>query len=268
VAAPRSTCRIAPEICGFLGAPDRVVLTGPAVMPILELSDVTMSYGAGRSRRAALTDVSLTIPRGAFALLMGPSGAGKSTLLKLVLAMERPDTGTIRVAGRDIHRLRKASIPYLRRNVGAIFQDFKLLAEASPLDNVALALEVLGRAPGEVKARAREALLQVELDPDTRRPARCLSGGEQQRVAIARALAGDPAILLADEPTGNLDPRLTKEILDLLAAVCRRGTTVLVATHDPLVLQHAAHTQCLELEAGRLVHRQPLLEPAVDHAAA
>jgi cell division transport system ATP-binding protein len=220
---------------------------------ILELCGVTMSYGSGRQRRAALRDVSLQIAEGAFALLEGPSGAGKSTLLKLVLAMERPERGTIRVADRDIARLRKSSIPYLRRNVGAVFQDFKLLLDATPRENVALALQVLGLPRAEVDARARKALADVELDPDMRRPARCLSGGEQQRVAIARALAGEPAILLADEPTGNLDPRLSREILDLLQAVCARGTTVMVATHDPLVHEHAAATHILELRDGRLV---------------
>jgi len=222
-------------------------------MAIIEFCDVTMTYGRGRKRAAALRGVSFSVQEGAFAVIMGPSGAGKSTLLKLVLAMERPDHGTIRVADRDIHRLRKGSIPYLRRNVGAVFQDFKLLQDATPMENVALALQVLGMPRREVRERAARALHQVELDPFTPRPARCLSGGEQQRVAIARALAGEPAILLADEPTGNLDPRLTREILDLLAGIRDRGTTVLVATHDPLVLDHASLTQTIHLEHGRLV---------------
>lgn len=223
-------------------------------MPILEFCGVTMSYGGfGTARTTALADVSFAAAAGSFVLLTGPSGAGKSTLLKLVLASERPNAGTIRVADRDIHRLRKSSIPYLRRNVGAVFQDFKLLQDASPLENVALALQVLGLPPREVAERATRALRDVELDPATRRPARCLSGGEQQRVAIARALAGDPAILLADEPTGNLDPRLSREILELLEAVRQRGTTVVVATHDPLVLDHVSSSQMLTLAAGRLI---------------
>ena len=222
-------------------------------MAILEFAGVTMSYGNRGGCVTALDEVSFAVAEGAFALLTGPSGAGKSTLLKLVLASERPDRGTIRVAGRDIHRLRKSSIPYLRRNVGAVFQDFKLLPDASPRENVALALQVLGIGPAEVEQRARKSLLEVELDPDTRRPARCLSGGEQQRVAIARALAGDPAILLADEPTGNLDPRLSREILELLQRVCARGTTVMIATHDPLVIDHVAASHRLELARGRLV---------------
>jgi cell division transport system ATP-binding protein len=223
-------------------------------MPILEFAGVTMSYGTGaRGSVTALRDVSFVTAEGAFVVLTGASGAGKSTLLKLVLASERPDAGTIRVADRDIHRLRKSSIPYLRRNVGAVFQDFKLLPDATALENVKLALQVLGLPPAEVAARATKALREVELDPSMKRSSRCLSGGEQQRVAIARALAGDPAILLADEPTGNLDPRLSREILDLLQTVRERGTTVLIATHDPLVLEHATPSQMLTLSAGRLV---------------
>ncbi|MCB9718229.1 MAG: ATP-binding cassette domain-containing protein [Myxococcales bacterium] len=212
-----------------------------------------MNYGRGPRRRSALRGVSIGVPEGAFSVLLGPSGAGKSTLLKLVLAMERPEEGTIRVAGRDIHRLRKGSIPYLRRNVGVVFQDFKLLLDATPMENVALALQVLGMPRREVRERAASALCRVELDPRIRRPARCLSGGEQQRVAIARAVAGDPAILLADEPTGNLDPRLTQEIVDVLEGIRRRGTTVLLATHDPLVLDLAPLTQQIHLEHGRVV---------------
>jgi len=228
-------------------------------MATLEFDDVTMTYGSGSTARRALLEVSFSLDRSAFAVLSGPSGAGKSTLLKLVLAMERPQSGTIRVAQRDIHRLRNGSIPYLRRNVGAIFQDFKLLQDANPLENVALALQVLGMRGREVRARAAHALEQVEISPTTKRAVRCLSGGEQQRVAIARALAGEPAILLADEPTGNLDPRLTKEILELLAAVRLRGTTVLLATHDPQVMNWADATDFLRLQGGTLMeHRRSL----------
>jgi len=222
-------------------------------MPILEFSSVTMTYGRGRAKTVALRDVSFRVPEGAFSVLVGPSGAGKSTLLKLVLAMERPDEGTIRVADRDIHRLRNHSIPYLRRNVGAVFQDFKLLPDATPLENVALALQVLGLPRKEVHRRARRALEQVELDPGTKRSVSRMSGGEQQRVAIARALSGEPAILLADEPTGNLDPRLSHEILDVLARVNERGTTVMLATHDPLVRESGNVNHELALEGGLLV---------------
>ena len=223
-------------------------------MAILEFSSVTMTYGRGRAKTVALRDVSFSVPEGAFSVLVGPSGAGKSTLLKLVLAMERPDAGTIRVAERDIHRLRKHSIPYLRRNVGAVFQDFKLLPDANPLENVSLALQVLGLPRREVRARASRALEQVELDPGTKRAVSRMSGGEQQRVAIARALSGEPAILLADEPTGNLDPRLSREILEVLARINERGTTVMLATHDPIVREAGVVNHELELDGGRLVN--------------
>jgi cell division transport system ATP-binding protein len=241
-------------------------------VPILEFSGVTMTYSGAGAKTTALSDVGFAVAEGAFVLLSGPSGAGKSTLLKLVLAAERPDRGTIRVAGRDIHRLRKSSIPYLRRNVGAVFQDFKLLPDATPLENVALALQVLARKPSEVEGRAKRALRSVELSADLRRPVRCMSGGEQQRVAIARALAGEPAILLADEPTGNLDPRLTCEILELLQSVCTRGTTVVLASHDPQVMQHIVPSHMLELEGGRLVgdsapQHATAIEPTAEETA-
>jgi cell division transport system ATP-binding protein len=218
---------------------------------ILELCGVTKTYG--RAARPALADVSLTIHRGEFALLMGPSGAGKSSLLKLILAMELPERGTIRVAGRDVHRLTQSSIPYLRRNLGAVFQDFKLLPEATPLENVRLTLQVLGLRRRLIVTRAREALLRVGIDPTSKTPVRCMSGGEQQRVALARALAGRPPILLADEPTGNLDPALTRDILRQLELIRAAGTTILLATHDPLVYRHAAASRVLHLEGGRLI---------------
>jgi len=217
---------------------------------ILELCSVTKSY-AGK-KLPAVDNVTMAVEKGEFVLLSGPSGAGKSTLLRLILAVERLDRGTIRVAGRDIGRLSRASIPYLRRNVGVVFQDFKLLAEATPMENVGLALQVLGMPRSKVVERGRRALARVEIDPNDRKPVRCLSGGEQQRVALARAIAGQPAILLADEPTGNLDPRLTCDILDLLGDISRRGTTVLLATHDPIVMEHAPATRQLHIVEGRL----------------
>lgn len=227
----------------------------------IELSRVSKTYGRPGRQRPALAEVSLRIDRGEFALLVGPSGAGKSTLLKLILAMEQPERGTIRVAGRDVHRLTRASIPYLRRNLGAVFQDFKLLPEATALDNVRLALQVLGLRRRACVQRAREALARVGLDPDIATPVRCLSGGEQQRVALARALAGRPPILLADEPTGNLDPALTRDILRQLELVRAAGTTILLATHDPVVYRHAAASRVLHLELGRLLEDRTLARP-------
>jgi cell division transport system ATP-binding protein len=237
--------------------------------PAIELQRVSKTYGRVGRQRPALADVSLRIEQGEFALLMGPSGAGKSTLLELILALELPDCGSIRVAGRDVHRLTRASIPYLRRNLGAVFQDFKLLPEATPLENVRLALQVLGLRRRAVVARAREALIRVGLDPRMSKPVRCLSGGEQQRVALARAIAGRPPILLADEPTGNLDPALTRDILHALELIRAGGTTILLATHDPIVLRHAAASRVLYLDGGRLVEdrqldRQPMFAPELD----
>jgi cell division transport system ATP-binding protein len=223
---------------------------------IIELNRVTKTYG--HAPQPALHDVSVRIEQGEFALLMGPSGAGKSTLLQLVMAMQQPDRGTIRVAGRDVHRLTRASIPYLRRNLGAVFQDFKLLPEATPLENVRLALQVLGLRRRDVVGRAREALSRVGIDPRSRKPVRCMSGGEQQRVALARALAGRPPILLADEPTGNLDPALTRDILRSLELIRAAGTTILLATHDPVVYHHANASRVLHLEMGRLIEDRVL----------
>jgi cell division transport system ATP-binding protein len=232
---------------------------------ILELCDVTKTY-AGK-KQPAIDGVTMAVEEGEFVLLSGPSGAGKSTLLRLILAMERLDGGTIRVAGRDIDRLSRASIPYFRRNVGAVFQDFKLLGEATPIENVSFALQVLGMRRGKVVEWSRRALSQVEIDPDDRKPVRCLSGGEQQRVALARAIAGQPAILLADEPTGNLDPRLTCDILDLLGGISRRGRTVLFATHDPIVMEHAPATRQLHIVKGRLEDCDGVLVAASESGA-
>ena len=256
-AAPREArSAVGGLLSGFWGlSGGRVKAERESLGPVavIEFSDVSKTYGRPGKVPAALQDVSFSVGEGELALVVGPSGAGKSTLLKLILAMERPESGVIRVAGRDVQRLRKGSIPYLRRNVGAVFQDFKLLPDATPTENVALALHVLGMSRRDVRDRAQAALRAVNLDPDLRKPVRQFSGGEQQRVAVARALAGEPAILLADEPTGNLDPELTLEILALFREIARRGTTVLLATHDPLVMEAAGATQTLRLSAGALV---------------
>ena len=226
-------------------------------MPILEFSDVTKTYGRPGKVPPALDGVSFAIDAGELVLLVGPSGAGKSTLIRLVLAAERPERGVIRVAGRDISRLRRGSIPYLRRNVGVVFQDFKLLPEASGRENVELALQALGWPRPVVRERAARALASVEMADLAGKPVCRLSGGEQQRVAVARAIAAAPPILLADEPTGNLDPHLTTELLGLLGKIAAAGTTVVVATHDPAVVQALAPARVLRLEGGRLVADRP-----------
>jgi cell division transport system ATP-binding protein len=198
---------------------------------MIVLEQVTKRFGR-QGEIVALDDVSLTVEEGAFMLLTGPSGAGKTTLLKLIFAAERPDDGRVLLFGRDISRLRRASIPYLRRNVGVVFQDFKLLPERSALENVMIALEIRAMPRRLMREKAADALAAVGLAWKLEVPPIRLSAGEQQRVAIARALVGEPAILLADEPTGNLDPDLTQDLLMLFADVHRRGTTILLATHD------------------------------------
>ena len=203
----------------------------------------------------ALRGVSLTVADGDAVLLTGPSGAGKTTLLRLVFAAERPDRGELLVAGRNLARLQDASIPYVRRNIGVVFQDFKLLGDRSPLDNVSMPLEILGLSRATVRARALAALEAVGLGARADARTAMLSGGEQQRVAVARAIVGEPAILLGDEPTGNLDPARAQDLLALLEAIHQRGTTLLIATHDPAVVDFGvAHGwRCARLVEGELL---------------
>src|SRR5215468_11119446 len=225
------------------------------------LEGVTKRFGR-HGEVVALDNVSLDVDEGAFMLLTGPSGAGKSTLLKLIFAAERPDAGKISLFGRDISRLRRSSIPYLRRNVGVVFQDFKLLAERTALENVMMALEIRALPRREMRQKAADMLAAVGLAWRLEAKPRQLSAGEQQRVAIARALVGEPAILLADEPTGNLDPDLTRELLVLFADVHRRGTTIILATHDLTIMLagERAGLARAHLTAGKMELRQPPAE--------
>jgi len=204
----------------------------------------------------ALHDVSLEIGKGEFVFLTGSSGAGKTTLLELLFAAERPTEGQILVLGRNIARLRGGAIPALRRRVGVVFQDFKLLPRRSIEENVGVTLDVVGTRRREARSRVFKILKQVGLHNRRADLPEHLSGGEQQRVAIARALVAEPEILLADEPTGNLDPELTIEIMDLIAAAATRGTTVIVATHDHSLIDRY-RKRTLRLEAGRLVEDVP-----------
>jgi cell division transport system ATP-binding protein len=198
-----------------------------------------------------LDDITLSVEKGEFIWLTGPSGAGKSTLLRLLFCAEKPTSGQIIVGGRNVGRLTQGGVPYLRRNIGVVFQDFKLLQNRTVLENVGFALEVLGATDAEIEERAMKRLDQVGLRHKARSLPQKLSGGEQQRVAIARALVNEPTILLADEPTGNLDPGLTDSILGLLFDANARGTTIIVATHDHALLQrHARRT--ISLAAGKV----------------
>ncbi|HKA90266.1 MAG TPA: cell division ATP-binding protein FtsE [Haliangiales bacterium] len=227
---------------------------------MISLSRVTKRFGRN-GETVALDDVSLHVEEGAFLLLTGASGAGKTTLLKLIFAAERPDTGKVLLFGRDISRLRRSSIPFLRRNVGVVFQDFKLLPDRTILDNVMISLEIRALPRRIMREKAADVLTAVGLGWRLDATPRQLSAGEQQRVAIARAIVGEPAILLADEPTGNLDPDLTREIMVLLSDVHRRGTTVVVATHDlqiMLAVERARFPRA-HLTAGRVEILMPAL---------
>ncbi len=207
------------------------------------------SYSAGSF---ALHDVSLEVHRGEFVFLTGPSGAGKTTLLKLIFAAEKPSEGQIVVLGRNIARLGERAVPELRQRVGVIFQDFKLLARRTVEENVSVALDVVGVPRRQQRAKVFAILKQLGLQHRRHHHPLSLSGGEQQRVAIARALVNEPEVLLADEPTGNLDPDLTLEIMGLIANAATRGTTVLVATHE-MALVELYGKRSLRLDAGRII---------------
>jgi cell division transport system ATP-binding protein len=200
---------------------------------ILVFEDVHKAY---RADQPVLKGLTTRISRGEFVFVTGPSGAGKSTLLRMIYAAEKVDQGRILFLGRDVCRLSPSSIPYLRRNIGVVFQDFKLVPNWTVFRNVAVALEVLGVPPKIVRRRVGEALERVGLTGRGEDRARDLSGGEQQRVAVARAIVAEPALILADEPTGNLDPQLAVDMLGLFEDIHATGVTVLFATHDRSLL--------------------------------
>jgi cell division transport system ATP-binding protein len=215
----------------------------------IRMFHVSKSYLAGSF---ALRDVSIELAKGEFVFLTGPSGAGKTSLLKLIFGAERPSEGQIVVLGRNIARLGESAVPPLRRRIGVVFQDFKLLPRRTVEENVALALQVTGTPPRETRARVFAILKQLGLQHRRYHHPLSLSGGEQQRVAIARALVNEPEILLADEPTGNLDPELTVEIMDLIASAALRGTTVVVATHELEIVRRYGK-RAVRLEGGQIV---------------
>jgi cell division transport system ATP-binding protein len=202
---------------------------------------------------AALKDASLRISKGEFAFLTGPSGSGKSTLLKMSYAEERPTAGEVRVVGMNVGKLPRREVPLLRRKLGIIFQDFRLLDDRTAEENVAFALEVTGAARDSIPGKVARLLQQVGLGSKAASYPKQLSGGEQQRVAIARALANDPYVVIADEPTGNLDDRATRGVFQLLQDINMSGTAVLMATHD-LDLVRRADYRVLELNLGQIVY--------------
>ena len=203
----------------------------------------------------ALRGASATIEKGEFVFLVGPSGSGKSTMLRLINREETADKGRIFVAGKDIARLSSWRVPYLRRNIGCIFQDYKLLQSKTVYENVAFALEVIGRPRQVVKAQVPAILELVGLESKAKNLPQELSGGEQQRVSIARAFVNRPLILLADEPTGNLDPATSVGIMRLLDRINRTGTTVVMATHDRSIVD-TMQRRVIELELGDIIRDQ------------
>ncbi len=215
---------------------------------MLQFDRVTKSYGPGQD---ALSGVNLKLRRGEMAFLTGHSGAGKSTLLKLIMLMERPSQGQITVAGKPLTAIPRRQVPFYRRHIGVVFQNHHLLFDRSVFHNVALPLEIEGVNPREIARRVRAALDKVGLlKKETCNPV-TLSGGEQQRVGIARAVVNKPAILLADEPTGNLDPDLSADIMTLFHQLHQVGVTVLVATHDLALITPFRH-RIMRLEQGQL----------------
>jgi len=219
---------------------------------MIRLENVTKSY---KGSTVALRDVSVDIQKGEFVFLVGPSGSGKSTFLRLLTKEEEPQEGRIWVAGKEIAQLSTWKVPYLRRNIGSVFQDFQLLPNKSVAENVAFALEVIGRPRHVIISQVPQILELVGLSKKTDNLPSELSGGEQQRVAIARAFVNRPLILLADEPTGNLDPNTTVGIMRLLDRINRTGTTVVMATHDQNIVD-SMRRRVVELDRGTVVRDQ------------
>jgi cell division transport system ATP-binding protein len=217
---------------------------------VIRLTKVFKAYPKGT---LALKDITLHVPKGQFVFLTGHSGAGKSTILKLVYADDTPTSGEVQVSGFSTTRMKPSDVPKLRRRLGIVFQDFRLLEDRTAEDNVAFALEVTGGRRATIGPKVMRVLTQVGLAAKAQAFPHELSGGEQQRVAIARALVNDPLVLLADEPTGNLDERATRGVFHLLRDINATGTAVVMATHD-LALVRSASYRTVELKDGALVH--------------
>ncbi len=223
---------------------------------MIKLKNVTKTYKRGADAEVvALDDVSLEVAKGEFVFIVGPSGSGKSTFMKLLTREQVPDSGEIWVAGKDLTSLRSWKIPALRREIGYVFQDFKLLPNKSVAENVAFALEVIGKGRREIERRVPEVLELVGLEGKAKAMPHELSGGQQQRVSVARAFVNSPRILLCDEPTGNLDPSTSVGIMKLLDRINRTGATVVMATHDQHIVD-SMRRRVIELENGAVVRDQ------------
>ena len=217
---------------------------------MISTSNVSKSYKT--STRPALDDVTISVDKGEFVFLIGPSGSGKSTFMRLLLKEETPTSGDIHIADFHVNRLPSRRVPKLRQSMGCVFQDFRLLQQKTVVENVAFALEVIGKPRSMIKRTVPEVLDLVGLGGKSDRLPTELSGGEQQRVAIARAFVNRPLVLLADEPTGNLDPDTSQDIMMLLERINRTGTTVLMATHDNHIVD-SMRRRVIELDNGRVV---------------
>ena len=239
-----------------VGATRSLIFAGQRKSPLhwravmITLDHVSKQYKS--SARPALDDVNVKIDKGEFVFLIGPSGSGKSTFMRLLLAAETPTTGDVRVSKFHVNKLPGRHVPKLRQVLGCVFQDFRLLQQKTVFDNVAFALEVIGRRADQINRVVPDVLETVGLSGKANRLPHELSGGEQQRVAIARAFVNRPLVLLADEPTGNLDPDTSQDIMDLLERINRTGTTVLMATHDHHIVD-SMRQRVVELSLGRLV---------------
>jgi cell division transport system ATP-binding protein len=221
----------------------------PAAAPIVELRHATKIYPGGHT---GLERATMRVDKGEFVFLVGPTGCGKSTLIKLLIRELAPTDGEVLIAGRDIAKLPESKIPFLRRRIGTVFQDFKLLPNRTVYDNCAYALQVIGASRSEIKAKVPDALRLVGLADKLRNTPDELSGGEQQRLSIARAFVNHPPLLLADEPTGNLDPETSVGIMQLLYRINRTGTTVVVVTHDREMVDKMRR-RVIALDQGRIV---------------
>lgn len=215
---------------------------------MIQLTNVSKIYPNGAR---ALVDVNLKIGKGDFVFLVGPSGAGKSTLIKLLYREEIPTRGQVNINSKNLVRMKERDVPYLRRNIGVIFQDFKLMPNKTVYENVAFALEVIGAARKEIQIRTRATLELVGLASKVKAYPHELSGGEQQRVCVARAIINNPALLVADEPTGNLDPETAWGIMDLLYNINKRGTTIVMATHAKAIV-NKMQKRVIAIENGRV----------------
>ena len=216
---------------------------------MIEFTDVVKSYTVGTK---ALRGVSMQIEDGEFAFLVGPSGSGKSTIIKLITGELKPTSGDVHVNGYSLARIRRREIPYLRRTVGVVFQDFRLIDMKTVYDNVAFAMRVIGAQNREIRERVPYVLELVGLETKSRRHPKELSGGEQQRLAIARALVNNPSTIIADEPTGNLDPARSWEIMSLLQEINNLGTTMLVVTHERDLVEHF-NKRVIAINEGQII---------------